>query len=501
MINIMKGKFMVWGARDNDLPSSMIVRTLRTTDLPIKFFLKPKNMMLGKLEVVERPSKVVSIKQAQDACIRQSIPTLNYGTDKTMLVGYSDSFKEIYRSFIKFDITAVPTGKDIKIAKLRLFNMMSNNLISLDLYEIQSNWEEQGITWVGQPQIGEFIKTANITNQYGYIEIDVTEIVSKWTNFHKPNNGFAIRLSDEKVDTFTQFVTKEGVNKPELEVTYYEDAVSVGQSKLPISLTIRRPEKTDLPVSMKVFSKNVEEDLPISFTIQKFNDIEELYSIMIVKSKAFNEMPVSLSIEKKERSSDLNTQLYIKHTDDLQSIFSIEKKNTDIDLPASFHVRAIDETNLSSSFEIQKKNRDNNITATLHVRAKLENSIPASFQIIKKEAQNEILASMTLKATEVTEIPTSITIPHKEDLNTSMSIIHKSDLQCSMYINSGFLAGQLMIQGSDFNDLQSSFTVKVKSVSEINTILELRHVSEINCELTIAEREVDDGLNGNVFIT
>ncbi|QOT01235.1 DNRLRE domain-containing protein [Brevibacterium sp. JNUCC-42] len=55
----------------------------------------------------------------KDSTIRESIPTLSYGSDPSMLIGKSNS--ERFRGLVEFDLSKLPKGKELKRAKVKLY--------------------------------------------------------------------------------------------------------------------------------------------------------------------------------------------------------------------------------------------------------------------------------------------------------------------------------------------------------------------------------------------
>jgi hypothetical protein len=186
------------------------------------------------------PSTTTSV---EDAAVRQSPPSNNFGTATSMDVASGNSANR--RIHVRFDLTgcspAIPTTATVRAATLRLYvTSLPNVCRTLDIFRVATAWTETGITWNNQPfgttlnnpasgsrtdsfdvgtpagcenRVADYVSGASVT-------ADVAAFVAGTTN-----NGWMIRDDTEgsSPTRTTTFSTKELATlaqAPQLVVTY-----------------------------------------------------------------------------------------------------------------------------------------------------------------------------------------------------------------------------------------------------------------------------------------
>lgn len=73
--------------------------------------------------------------------------------------------KDIYNSFLKFDLSLIPDGAAINWARLHLYayNIYRTNSLSVNCVN-DNTWTEGGITWFNQPTMGSSISSLDPIN-------------------------------------------------------------------------------------------------------------------------------------------------------------------------------------------------------------------------------------------------------------------------------------------------------------------------------------------------
>ena len=149
-------------------------------------------------------------------------------------LGYDDG---IMRGLVQFDLSSVPSDAEISSANLTLYNdpnssentgmhsqRNGSNKAKLEL--ITETWDEQNITWNNQPKTstaGSIQLPASTSSYQNYKDINITSMVKKWHSKPSENNGFMIKLNDEKHYRCLIFASSDHLNPklhPKLEVTY-----------------------------------------------------------------------------------------------------------------------------------------------------------------------------------------------------------------------------------------------------------------------------------------
>jgi hypothetical protein len=142
----------------------------------------------------------------------------NYGTATTLRVGSS------FKSFLQFDLSALPSGVAVSKATLRLFvNSVSTGGV-FDVYQVNNSWAESSLTYRNSPAIGGSatgghpVSVAS-SNANDFLLVDVTSLVQDWVDGSEPNYGMVLELNGGS-GNFT-FDSKESTttsHQPELEI-------------------------------------------------------------------------------------------------------------------------------------------------------------------------------------------------------------------------------------------------------------------------------------------
>lgn len=111
----------------------------------------------------------------------------------------------IYRTFLQYDLSAIPYGSVIRSAKLRLYCYFwkgeqaanfTNNVV-----RVTEDWDELTLCWNNMPQwdanklylpADTYPPTAN-----SWTDWDITSLVQEWVNLVHPNYGLHIKNNDE----------------------------------------------------------------------------------------------------------------------------------------------------------------------------------------------------------------------------------------------------------------------------------------------------------------
>jgi len=168
------------------------------------------------------PGTQTVTNSAADGTAAEGYPTLNIGTTSPLYVNSGNPSGD-GRTFVRFNLPAVPSGCSVSFAKLRLYNGTPTTGRTLNVQAPSASWIESGgggLTWNNQPGVTGSIQSALSTGTAGYLEWSVTDQVrSQYTT----NNGFRIADSAENAatDQAQQFNSREaGSNRPQLVVTF-----------------------------------------------------------------------------------------------------------------------------------------------------------------------------------------------------------------------------------------------------------------------------------------
>jgi hypothetical protein len=434
MWNKMTGRFIVWGSGGSNLPARITV--VENNDLRARISIRPQNKLTGRFDVVDRPLDTYTFQPIKDSTIRSSVPTLNYGSENSMLIGFDSNSNEKFRSLIEFDISSLPTGKDFKRAVLKLQNSYSPVDISISIYVSEDRWAEKDVTWSNQPRSGIKVAEYTILAHQTETAIDISSIVQKWYDKTVTNYGLYIIATNEDTPGLTQFGTRESLTPPVLEVSFYKEVSSAGVAKLPSSITVRVAGESSLRSTIRVNSKNLREAIPAVIAIHKKSGDSSLPAVLQVKGRGFQNLNGSVTILKKDGSSDLPSSIKILKHEYLHASLTINKKNGNNDLPARLSIKFNEY--LPSYLEIQRKNS--------------QSDLPARIVIIGKVS-----------------LPSKLIIPWRSNLPSRIRVQYKNDLPATIRVNSNFLNARIAVRGYANSELPSSLTVRVKYFSDLRS--------------------------------
>lgn len=162
--------------------------------------------------------KVVTLQPdgeaGKDAHVEYHRPDLN-AKDYPYMLAVAWTFSgqlAVFRSFIEFDLSSIPTGSKIGKARLSLYEYHTEaSATSGHYHEYGSNafvirqvtapWREDSITWNTQPTTTNermVMIPQDTSATQDYLNIDVTAIVQYWVNNPGSNHGLMVKLSKEE---------------------------------------------------------------------------------------------------------------------------------------------------------------------------------------------------------------------------------------------------------------------------------------------------------------
>ena len=164
---------------------------------------------------------------SDDAYVNSAAPTTNYGTTITLDVSSAAD-----TAFIRFDLTAVPTGytgSSIAKATLKLYVNSVTTAGSFNLEYVTGAWAEQTIKYSLQPSLGTTIAASvplTTASKGKYLEIDVTAAMVEWLNGTQANDGIALVANSPLVATFDSKENTASSHPPELDVVYASGGIA-----------------------------------------------------------------------------------------------------------------------------------------------------------------------------------------------------------------------------------------------------------------------------------
>ena len=155
-----------------------------------------------------------------DTFVSSNAPQRSFGSEPLLAV------QSGVTSYIQFNLAGLPAGANVSKASLRLYVDASSQAGSFDVYEIDSPWSENSLTFNNAPSLGVSATsgkpvTVSKSGLNQFLLVDITPLVQGWLNGTIPNNGLALALVgtagcfgfDSKESEYTS-------HEPELEVTF-----------------------------------------------------------------------------------------------------------------------------------------------------------------------------------------------------------------------------------------------------------------------------------------
>ena len=168
------------------------------------------------------PARTEEISVTADTHVRTgATENDNFGSNKILEIKGTADKDFVRYIYMKFDLSKLSDAGAAE-AKLRLFNNLmekEGSKITIDAYEVSDNaWEEGKITAKNAPSAGEKVGSAQVSKQKDWFEIDISDYVRKKIASDKMVN--IVLKGVEKENLKAEFESKEGTNKPILQVKY-----------------------------------------------------------------------------------------------------------------------------------------------------------------------------------------------------------------------------------------------------------------------------------------
>jgi hypothetical protein len=130
---------------------------------------------------------------------------------------------KIYETFVKFDLSQMPTGATI-LSALMCFDVVStgqSNRIATT-YQVNATWSESTITWNNKPAVtgGDLHSWDFSTTGWKNSSTDLLTLVQNWYSGLWNNYGVRLKETSNLYSTPIGLATKESGNKPYLKIIY-----------------------------------------------------------------------------------------------------------------------------------------------------------------------------------------------------------------------------------------------------------------------------------------
>lgn len=449
--------------------------------------IRAKNKMYSIVEISPPPTTTINNYSIKDSYVSKYAQTMNFGDIHTILIN-----KEDYEAFIKFDISNIPDQSIILSANLKLYNSEQvDEPINIDVYSVDSDWEEDSITWKNKPN-GVSKISSSVVDKVGYISFDIKNEIIKWYNKEIENNGLLLKSDN---DQLIRFHSKESENNKVFVEIVFQNAYIYSFGKTSLNSNLNILYKTDLnskliiPVydanrdlisNVEIFNPDtikstisvIRENLSSTISVVQ-NDVNEIKSSIIIVNKDINDLDSLIQISKE----NLESNIFVLYKDDLNSIIDVVRVHED-DIPS---LLKINRDNIYSSLYI---NHINDIFSSISVAREDISDLISKLNISREEilsqidvwGSNSINSLITVSRMGIDQITSSIFVDEiKYDLESNLIIPYK---------NKDDIVSLIEIASTKY-DIESSLIVTI------------RYINEIECEIIVTDNKNN---NSYVFI-
>lgn len=106
-------------------------------------------------------------------------------------------------ALLRFDLAGQPAGSRVTRAILYLYGQNAPSNMTLDFYQITSEWDEMAVTWNSAPAIAptriNFLTGPGVANCLWAVDLP-TSLVQGWIDATTPNYGLAIQVSGSSAE-------------------------------------------------------------------------------------------------------------------------------------------------------------------------------------------------------------------------------------------------------------------------------------------------------------
>ncbi len=165
--------------------------------------------------------------EGKDAFVTDLWPSFNYGLTSYLYVG-KHSFN--YATYLEFDLNSVPLppGAVIIHGDLNLYQYYASDSLSIGVYRVTSEWQEDTIIWNNQPISLSQVEAIRIVHDTKgtWRTWYINDLVKGWLDGSIPNYGILLKAIDDsandKVAYFRSSEYMTDVTKcPKLVIGYY----------------------------------------------------------------------------------------------------------------------------------------------------------------------------------------------------------------------------------------------------------------------------------------
>ncbi|HRQ37352.1 MAG TPA: DNRLRE domain-containing protein [Chloroflexota bacterium] len=162
----------------------------------------PGVYIINREEVGDAVYETITIPIAQDTFIASGLPNTNYGGSTTLGLGFnSNTGQNAMRTFLQFNLAAIPSNANVESATFSIFQLQANNNSDNLCFRADfptAGWNENALTWANASGLsGSEIGVGCLDISNGWKTLNATQVV----NFWRTNTNFgAVFTGDERAN-------------------------------------------------------------------------------------------------------------------------------------------------------------------------------------------------------------------------------------------------------------------------------------------------------------
>lgn len=165
------------------------------------------------------------INPSKDVFVYEYNPYTNYEGSQYLYVGNSGGVGTNYKSFLYFDLSAIPASNSVSSANLKLYVTTKSIVgpVTVTAYQLNGPFNSEYLTWNSAINIIGVATTDNVTinGTQQYFSIDITDLASQWVSNAATNYGLCIQINSV-VTGYVAFGSNNNnvqLYRPVLEIT------------------------------------------------------------------------------------------------------------------------------------------------------------------------------------------------------------------------------------------------------------------------------------------
>jgi len=165
-------------------------------------------MVMAAAPVRAAPDSPQCFYPVADSYVNSDFTSTNYGGESTVLVQRTDVGDTVKYSYLRFDLSAIPSDATILSASLKLYLTQVTATAGYQLSRATSPWQEYSLTWNNRPTTSSAFDSPSHSGTVGWKTWNAIQPVSDWVTGAATNYGLVISTGLQ--DAPARFASRDG---------------------------------------------------------------------------------------------------------------------------------------------------------------------------------------------------------------------------------------------------------------------------------------------------